>query len=350
MKSNLIKKSMKKTKTFLIIFLFFLFLSPLYAEEIPCVWTGIEEIIAVGDLHGDYENFIRILKGTRLTDSELRWTGGKAFFVQTGDVMDRGPDARKIFDLIMRLEKEAEKAGGKVQMLLGNHEEMNITGIAFDYPDYVTVEQFVSFLPEDYRQKKEREFRKRMEKGKDLRDYWKEVLKKDKEARKKYISNFNEKYGKWILEHNAVIKINDIIFVHGGMSEKYSKWKLEDINNRLRSELTELQWAAVNSQSPKNLNPEIVYKSDGPLWYRQLAVEDEEIFKAEVDRILLNLKAKYMVIAHTPRLVVSINDMRRFDGKIWIVDTGISKAYGGHLSALIINNGNFSLWGVSNEN
>lgn len=77
---------------------------PVPAEDIPCVWTGVEKIVAIGDLHGDYENFVRILQGTRLVNEKLSWTGGKAHLVQTGDVMDRGPDAKAIFDLIRRLE------------------------------------------------------------------------------------------------------------------------------------------------------------------------------------------------------------------------------------------------------
>jgi len=331
------------------VFLLWLSAGQVYPQEVPCVWTGVKKIVTVGDLHGDYENFIKILKGTRLVDSELRWAGGQTFLVQTGDVLDRGPDARKIFDLIMRLEIEAEQAGGRVLMLVGNHEEMNITGIAFDYEDYITVEQFVSFLPDDYRQKKEREFAKKSNKERGVREDWKKVLKNDAGARKKYLINFNEKYGKWIIEHNAVVKINDIVFVHGGINEKFSKWKLEDINRKLRTELTEFQRAAVSSQPPENMNPEIVYQADGPLWYRKLAIEDREISDEDVDQILLNLGARCMVVAHTPRLVFSINDMSRFGGKIWIVDTGISKAYGGQIRALIINDGKFSLWGAKND-
>jgi hypothetical protein len=354
---------MRKTKTLFLFALFILaFLTHSYAATIQCVWTGVEKIVAVGDLHGDYKNFVKILKGTSLIDSKLHWTGGKTFLVQTGDIMDRGPDARRIFDLLMQLEKESEETGGKVQMLIGNHEEMNITGISFDHADYVTVEQFISFLPDKYREQKEREFRKKMTMealkagtdldsffNKNLKAYWKEVLRNNIEARKKYISNFNEKYGNWILEHNAAIKIDDVIFVHGGISEKYSAWKLEDINSRLRAELDDLRWAAENSQPPKIPILEITYKRDGPLWYRELALENEELFQDEVERILHNLDAHYMVIAHTPRLVSSINDMRRFQGKVWIIDTGISEVYGGHLSALIIEKGNFALWGVNDE-
>jgi hypothetical protein len=53
-----------------------------------------------------------------------------------------------------------------------------------------------------------------------------------------------------------------------------------------------------------------------------------------------------MIIAHTPKIPRNINDMQRFGGKVWIVDTGISRVYGGPPSALIIQNGNFSVWGV----
>jgi len=71
---------------------------------------------------------------------------------------------------------------------------------------------------------------------------------------------------------------------------------------------------------------------------------DEENFKDDVDRILNNLEAQYMVIAHTPRRIINEDHMKRFDGKIWIIDTGISKTYGGYLSALIIENGKFTVW------
>lgn len=363
---NIINKPMKKTQKIAIIAIFILFfLAHLSAASIQCVWTGVEKIVAVGDIHGAYKNFVKILKGTKLIDDDLHWIGGKTHLVQNGDIMDRGPGAKKVFDLLMRLEKEAEEAGGKVHALIGNHEEMNITGISLDYPGYVTVEQFVSFLPEKYREKKEKEFReKRGEKklkeknpdqilNNDFKEYWQEILRKDKGAQRNYINNFNKKYGKWILKHNAVIKINDIIFVHGGISEKFSTWKLKDINNGLRQELSFLGRAARNPQSASiPFKPEIVYNSNGPLWYRGLALNNEHDFKAEVDKILNNLGAKYIVAAHTPRTgsrVVSVKEMRRFEGKVWIIDTGISEFYGGFLSALIIDNGKFSVWGVNNE-
>jgi len=312
------------------------------------VWTGVEKIIAVGDLHGDYDNFVKILKGTKIVDNALHWAAGKTHFVQNGDIMDRGPEARKIFDLLMNLEKEAEAAGGKVHMLIGNHEEMNITGIVFRYPGYMTPDQFRSFLPDGYKKKQDGRLQKMMrdlhndsQRGSLISVFWNK-LENDLEAQSQYLTFFNENYGLWILKHNAVIKINDIVFVHGGIGEKFSTWKIEDINDRLRRELSELARKAVRNE-PHNTPLEIAYNADGPLWYRDLATVPQEDLKEEVDRILANLGAKAMVIAHTPK-VPTRQEMERFGGKVWIVDTGISFVYGGRLSALIIKDGKFEIW------
>ena len=323
----------------------------------PCVWTGVEKIIAVGDLHGDYENFLVILKGTGVIDEQLRWAGGEAHLVQTGDVLDRGPDARKIFDLLMRLEEEAENSGGKVHALIGNHEEMNITGIAFDYPDYITVEQFYSFLPDDYKAKKERRFlhgkgerdreksNSNLSADSELKAFWEKILEEDKGARAKYTENFNRIYGRWLLEKNVVIKINDTIFVHGGIGQKFSTWKLEEINAMMQRELT---WALRGQV----FEPQILFQRDSPLWFRGLALNASS--RGEVETILSNLGAQRIVIAHTPQLInpLSPSDISRFNGKVWIIDTGISRAYwpsGGKLSALIIDKGEIFIWGGSDE-
>ena len=83
-----------------------------------------ERIVAVGDVHGGYEEFTAVLRMAGVIDAANRWTGGKTHLVQTGDIPDRGPDSRKAFDLLMTLEREAKKAGGQVHALIGNHEAM----------------------------------------------------------------------------------------------------------------------------------------------------------------------------------------------------------------------------------
>ncbi|MBN1274532.1 MAG: metallophosphoesterase [Candidatus Aminicenantes bacterium] len=355
-------KTIKITGRYIVVFLFiFIFLiagCPLgFARsqgDVPCIWNGIDKIIAIGDLHGDYENFIIILKGTFLVNEDLNWIGGKTHLVQTGDVLDRGPNARKIFDLLKKLEKEAKSAGGKVHMLLGNHEEMNIVGIAMGGPGYVPVEQFISFLTEDFRDKHEKKIREkfiRKNNGEDsdnglleaeLKQYWQNYIKTHKKsAEEAYFVGFNELYGDWLLEHDVVIKINDIVFSHGGISEKFSKWDLEKINERYREELIEFRRAWWPGVQPAIQRPEFVYNPQSPMWYRELALGGEEEFEQTVDRILVNLKARYIVIAHTPRLA---HIQSRFGDRVWLIDTGISRVYGGNATALVIEDGKFSPW------
>jgi len=357
--------AIRRALSFLLPIAFLVLPAALFAEEIPWKWSGVDKIIVIGDLHGDYEAFIRILKGTEVIDRDLHWAAGKAHFVQTGDIMDRGIDARKILDDLMRLEKEAEAAGGMVHVLLGNHEELNLTGIVFSSNlDYVTLDQFIKFLPDGYRKKQEEALAKKLLRlsardreaspKKMIDQFWK-AQRANPSIQRLYLLNFNEVYGPWLRRLNVAIKINNVIFVHGGIGEKYSKWGLKEINDRYRSELAniwrEFRRAELPSNSrPVSTPPSIVYRGDSPLWYRELATVPEEDLEEELDMILETLGAKAMVIAHTPRIPSSPKDMQRFGGRVWIVDTGISRAYGGPASALIILDGYFNVWGVGDEN
>lgn len=352
--------------------LFFRF-SP--AADIPYIWTGVDRIVAVADLHGDYDRFVFILTqpGVGILDEELHWVAGKTHLVQLGDVMDRGPDAKKIFDLLIRLEKEAAAVGGMVHALIGNHEEMNITGISLDYPNYVGVEQFVDFLPDSYRKAKEAEYLKTLspeerkrakEEGLDVatdnnfRAFWQKTLdRKDPEARKAYVLGFNDAYGDWLLRRNVIIKINDVIFAHGGVSEAFSKWPLREINTVMRTELELFQGRMRDPQQYRHpFKPKIVYNPDSPLWYRGLAKGSEESARSGVDRILANLGARAMVIGHNffsfnggSSPVVEKDQVARFQDRVWIMDTGISGSYGGVPSALIYDKGDFKVWGETEE-
>jgi len=352
------KTLMRKSYRPIVISLFILiFFTNLFAEDIQCEWTGVERIVAVGDLHGDYENFIKILKAPeiKIIDDDHRWIAGKTHLVQIGDVMDRGPDAKKIFDLLKRLETEAAEAGGKVHMLLGNHEEMNICNIAFDRRRYVTVGQLLSFLPDEYVEKEEKKIRRKLgiqppsETDSDstldpnIEAFWKEKIRQSmnvrfitkRHVRWHYIREFNEKYAPWILQHNAVIKINDIVFVHAGISETYSTWPLKKLNDRLRKELEMFRVANLLGKE-SDPNYEIVFDENGPLWFRGYSYAYPE-FEPALDRILKNLGAASIVTAHTPQQVESETQMSRYNGKVWIIDTNISSAYPiGKLSALII--------------
>src|SRR5690349_10790932 len=99
-----------------------------FAQTAQCEFEGVERIVAVGDVHGAYDQLLPILRAAGIIDDRQRWVGGKTHFVQLGDVVDRGPDSRKVVDLYRRLESQASSAGGRVHYLMGNHEAMRITG------------------------------------------------------------------------------------------------------------------------------------------------------------------------------------------------------------------------------
>ncbi len=74
-------------------------------------FDGVARIVAVGDVHGDFDRLVEVLRDAGVVDRRNRWTGGATHLVQTGDVLDRGPQARKVLDLLMSLEKQARRAG-----------------------------------------------------------------------------------------------------------------------------------------------------------------------------------------------------------------------------------------------
>jgi hypothetical protein len=76
----------------------------------------------VGDVQGFVEPLQRVLASIELIDSNGSWTGGTAKLAMLGDLVDRGPDGIGVIELAMRLQTQATDAGGRVQVLVGNHD------------------------------------------------------------------------------------------------------------------------------------------------------------------------------------------------------------------------------------
>ena len=91
--------------------------------------TAAVKVYSIADLHGDYVAAVKSLQlAGVLGDDQRTWTGGRNVLVQTGDVVDRGDNSREIYELLFHLQDEAEKVGGQVILLLGNHELMRLVG------------------------------------------------------------------------------------------------------------------------------------------------------------------------------------------------------------------------------
>jgi hypothetical protein len=254
------------------------------------VWTGVERIVAVGDIHGDYEQLVTVLKLAGIIDDQANWSGGKTHLVQVGDVLDRGPQPRKAMDLLMKLETQANEAGGCVHALIGNHETMNLYGDL----RYVTPGDYASFYVEGSQET--------------------EAGRPTGYAERKRQFGQDGKYGKWIRSHNAVIKINDTIFLHAGISPKYASYSIRQINDRVREELGDFSKLAGG----------MVMDEEGPLWYRGMAKGDEQTLEPHVTAVLKNLQAERIVIGHT---FADGAVTPRFSGKVLMIEVGLPRLY-----------------------
>lgn len=311
--------------------------SPAPAADSACDVRGVERIVAVGDVHGAYDNFVSVLRLAGLVDEKLRWSGGRAHLVQTGDVLDRGPDSRKAMDLLMRLEKESRKAGGRVHALIGNHELMNLLGDL----RYVSPREVEAFRTKDSENVREQVYRPVLEQAR--RQAKAEQRELDESGlRKKLLAEtplgFVEMrrafapegaYGKWIRGHDAVVRLDGVVFLHGGISRAVAPLGCEAINERVREEIGE-RLDATRAAPLESL----AAGENGPLWYRGLAREDEAAFTPSVEAILEAMKARAMVVGHTP--VRGGRIVSRFGGRVVMIDAGMLPDYGGHLAALEI--------------
>src|SRR5437762_1884534 len=87
-----------------------------------------QRIVAVGDLHGDFGSWQLIARAAGLIDASGHWAGSNTTLVQMGDVTDREPDSLQIIRSLQQLQKEAPRTKGRVFVILGNHEAMNLLG------------------------------------------------------------------------------------------------------------------------------------------------------------------------------------------------------------------------------
>ena len=297
-------------------------------------WSGVRRIVAIGDVHGDYQQFVTLLRQAQVIDQRNRWIGGATHLVQLGDVPDRGTETRKSMDLLIDLEKQAARAGGRVHALIGNHEAMNMYGDL----RYVAPKDYEAYRDGRSEERRQHFYEQEIEQAKatgapDAPVPSDEQSKRSWEA--KYPLGYVEQrlafsrqgqYGKWILGHNAIIKINDTLFLHGGISPKYAASSIQEINQKVRAELGDFS----------KLEGGIVMDEQGPLWYRGLAQDDETSLRPHVDQVLQHYGVARIVLGHT---VTAGTVIPRLHGKVLLADAGLSGVYGSRLACLIVEGG-----------
>lgn len=317
--------------------------------RVPAVAApAAQRIVAVGDLHGDFDAWQKIATAAGLVDATGHWSGGTATLVQLGDVTDRGPDSLKIIRSLQQLQGEAPANGGTVIVVLGNHEAMNLVGDL----RYVTAGEFASYADDRSIARRERLYmasRKRLEaearmtrpniRPSQVRDQFLAATPLG------WIEHRNAwsprgPLGRWAASNPALVKIGNTLFVHGGLSAEYAPLGIDTINYRVALAMRRAD------DGPKS----ILFDPFGPLWYRGLVTRDPRIdpeaaaaatalpaprptIDQELDGVLAATGAKRIVIAHTPILSgIAITN----NGRLIRVDTGNSRYYDGQLSYLEI--------------
>jgi hypothetical protein len=354
--------------------------------------AGQERIVAVGDVHGSFPQFVNILQRTGVIDARHQWAAGATILVQDGDVTSRGTQTRRCLDLIMQLEPQAAAQKGKVIPLLGNHEVMVVMGDL----RYVLPEDYQAFAGEQSPSVRERAFEDYRAFLARSRAYGRLRRAPEGAARQKWMEEhplgffeFRDAfgpqglYGRWLRKLDTVAQIGDVLFVHGGLSPRLSFRSIREINERVRTEMAHFDsiwrslteqgiiWRYMNLQearrevqeelaasgSPEegrdqrtleemqeflNLQGWMIVSSDGPLWYRGYAQEPEEKLARGLEEMMSRLKVQHIVAAHT------ITDSRRitprFDNRVFLIDTGmvLEEKDQGRASALEIQNGQFT--------
>lgn len=272
----------------------------------PYAFDGVDRIMVVSDIHGDYAELVALLRRAGVIDDRDRWSWGKGHLVVNGDVFDRGDAVTECLWLIHRLEDEAREAGGRVHYLLGNHEMMVLRGD----------ERYVN--------------------GKYLRGIvrYTGISHRD-------LYGPDMELGRWLRTKHVAVRVNDVVFVHGGLGPQSVERDLDlaTLNETARRIIDMRSYELFFSDVPFFVNG-----TEGPLWYRgyHMGMEGRyaQITPKELDAVLEYYDAKAIVVGHSEIGQVS----QLYGGRVYGVDVPVD-ALGG-FEGLLWKDGTFYRVGV----
>ena len=272
-----------------------------------CILGKKRRIIAIGDLHGDYQLTINCLKVAGVINKDFKWCGNDTIVIQIGDQVDRGGrydtygdenSDIKIIRFFDKLHKEAKIVGGGVYSLIGNHELMNVMG-KFQYTSKSGID------------------------------------KNGGEIGRKKIFEPGSNLSKILSKRFAIMKVGSWIFVHGGIIPSLANtYNIKYINNLLQEFLLGNKQLIHNKDFKK-----LFINSNSLLWNRTFSSRNPSSKK--LFNSLKALNSDFMVVGHTPQ-IEGINS--KCKNRIWRIDTAMSYAFGqnshNRLQILeILNNG-----------
>lgn len=241
----------------------------------PVSYTAAAKTLFISDIEGEFANFRKLLLAAKVIDAHYNWVFGKNSLVIPGDLFDRGKDVVPELWLLYQLEDEAKAAGGSVQVILGNHDIMNLSG--------------------DHRYTDAKYFK----------DAW--LLKTGID------SLFSQKteLGRWLRTKNIIEKTGDVLVMHGGLSPAILQQHLplEQINALCRP-----YYDQPRKQIPAGL--QVYFGKDALFWYRGYFM-GQKATMAQIDSTLKEYGCKYILVGHT---IVTWNIASYYGGKVIGVD------------------------------
>lgn len=256
-------------------------------SDLKTVYRKVDSIFVIGDIHGEYDALIRLLKKSLIVDENLNWTAGKSHVVFLGDVFDRGEAVTRVLWFIYGLEQQAEAAKGKVHMVLGNHEIMAMGG--------------------------------------DLRY----VNPKEKSIAIAYKTTYDKLYhpknsllGRWLSHKPSVLKIDQFLFAHGGIVDlgtssliKYNTTVSEFMQDPLFLELVRQSPDSTQYDAKKWYRlHDFFYYDKGPFWFRGYVTSDT--LQVQLDQMLKRYRSEVHIVAHTRCNTIT----ERYNRKLFTTD------------------------------
>ncbi|MFT5166551.1 MAG: hypothetical protein ACI8P3_001783 [Saprospiraceae bacterium] len=249
----------------------------------PSTYQDNSSILAISDIESGYKTFRDFLINNKVIDTQLNWTFGTGHLVLVGDFVDRGYSTTQVLWFIYKLEQDAEKHGGFVHYILGNHELKNMQGkYQAASPKYYSVSAILGKQPHE-------------------------------------LYAPNSFLGRWMSSKNTVERINGNLFAHGGLHPDLADadLNLAEINKINRNNYYKLYFP----KRDKKIDQLILSTRTGICWYRGYFKED--LTQEQIDNTLRKFNAKSIVVGHTIQSKVN----RQYDGKVIGIDVRHPKDY-----------------------
>jgi Calcineurin-like phosphoesterase len=298
-------------------------------------------VVVIGDLNAAYDALVEILRGTKLVNRRLEWTGGRAELVQLGDLFNRGDGAVQALKLLLRLRREARARGGRVTVLLGNHEVMT----ALRHEGYCTEGEYLAFATAAERRAwPARVYRAMLRLARQRHhgvllpieprlEAWKVEHVPGRTALRRALGPSGQ-LGRALRALPVAYLSHGALFVHAGLLPAWAKLGLDGLERA-----AEREWSAGRRGLWTLPKSGLFRNPDGPLWDRSLVRGGPQARRALTQSLAL-VGAERMIVGHTQ--TASLKGGReghvhvQAGGRLISVDVGLASGLYAPRAALVI--------------